>query len=101
MIVVKPGGGNAKRSAFLTTEAILGQMCAQHGIQLDLTECAYGTIVGLVEALQFHNRQFTKEMIDMLANPDPDVPEYTEFFTWGPHAVWLDQHLEKLFNKST
>ncbi len=92
---------NPQRQAFLVMEKILARMAEVYEIELNLASSNYGTAVGLVQVLIHHQNHFTDEIIEHIVDPQEGTRESEIFLSWGPHAVWLDKAIARIYDQST
>ena len=91
---------NPQRQAFLVMEKILSRMAEVYELELNLATSNYGTAVGLIQVLIHQQHAFTDAMIEHIVDPQTGTQEAGEFLSWGPHAVWLDQAITRIYNGS-
>ena len=91
---------NPQRQAFLVMEKILSRMAEVYELKLNLASSNYGTAVGLIQTLIHQQHHFTDAIIEHIVDPQEGTQETGEFLSWGPHAVWLDKAVARIYDQS-
>jgi len=91
---------NPQRQAFLVMEKILTRMAEVYELELNLAFSDYGTAVGQVQTLIHQKHYFTDAIIEHIVDPQEGTQEADIFLSWGPHAVWLDKAVARIYDQS-
>ncbi len=91
---------NPQRQAFLVMEKILSRLAEVYELKLNLASSNYGTAVGLVQVLIHQQHHFTDAIIEHIVDPQEGTREAEIFLSWGPHAVWLDKAVARIYDQS-
>ena len=91
---------NPQRQAFLVMEKILARMAEVYELELNIATSTYGSAVGLIQVLIHQQHHFSDEMIEHIVDPQEGTQEAGEFLSWGPHAVWLDKAVARIYDQS-